>query len=136
MITTASRTRLNGNNNNQARHRHRKRDERHEHNGPPAGGELAPDHPVLRLEIALISQKQNQDADGQEGGAQRLAQMAQSPVRLGSIIGQRGIEPEQLRDGDAYRCECQRRPEPSEKRSFCFCFSHLFGGQLVTSFSV
>ena len=95
---------LNRENDYQRRHGHGKGYKRHNHDGPPAGGELAPDHPVLALQVPVVAQQQDQDADGQKGGAERLAQV---PQRLGllRIVRQRRVEPEQLGDGDPDRGE-------------------------------
>ena len=78
-------TPLNSNDNHQRSHRDSKRDKRHQHNSPPTGREFAPNHPVLRLQIPLIPQKQRQHTNDQKRGAERLAQMSQS-VRLSGLV--------------------------------------------------
>ena len=63
-IPPSQRITLNRENNYQRRHRHRKRYKRHNHNRPPAGRELALDDPVLALQVPVVAQQQNQNADG------------------------------------------------------------------------
>jgi len=87
-------TTLNRNYNHQRRHRDRKRNKRHQHDGPPTGREFAPNHPVLRLQIPLVPQKQNQHTNDQKRGAERLAQMAQSVRLLALALRQRRVESE------------------------------------------
>lgn len=72
---------------------------------------------MLRLEIPVISQQQDQDTNRQEGRPERLAEMAQ---RLGlfAVVRQRRVEPEELSDGDTDRGKRERRAEPREERPF------------------
>lgn len=58
---------------------------------------------MLSLQIPIITQEQDQDADAQKRRAQRPAQMLQGLVVGGTL--KRGVEAEELRDGDAYRRE-------------------------------
>jgi hypothetical protein len=55
---------------------------------------------VLSLQIPVIAQEQDQYADAQERRAQRSAQVLQRLVVGGAL--ERGVEAEELRDGDAY----------------------------------
>ena len=96
---------LNRHHHDQWRHGDRKRNKRNQNNRPATRRELAPDNPILRLEIPIIAQKQNQDTNTQEGRPQRLSQMPQR-ARLLLVIGQRGVETKELCNRNANRSEC------------------------------
>jgi hypothetical protein len=63
---------------------------------------------MLRLEVALISEKQNENTDAQERGAERFAHMSQCrSVSIGDLVAiiaalETGIEAEELCNSDTY----------------------------------
>ena len=65
---------------------------------------------MLALQIAVVAQKQNQDADGQERRAERSPDVVQRVVGVAIRIRQRRVEPEELRYRDAYGRKGQRSP--------------------------
>lgn len=114
----SARTSLHRDHHHQRGHRHSKRYKRHQHNSPPTRRKLAFYYPMLRRQISLVSQEQNQDANAQKCRSEGLAHMAQ-PLGLLTVVRQRGVEPEELRDGDANRRKRQRCPEPRQKGPLC-----------------
>ena len=109
---------LHNDDNNQRGNHQPKGHKRHNQDGPPAGGELALDDPLLARVVAVISQEQHEDADGEERGAERLAYVSER-VEVRVIVAGIGrvrdgcVEAEELRYGDTDRSECERGPEPS-----------------------
>lgn len=73
---------------------------------------------MLRRQVSLVSQEQNQDADAQKRRSEGLAHMAQ-PIGLLPVVRQRRVEPEELCDGDANGRKRQRCTEPSQKGPLC-----------------
>lgn len=84
-----------------------------------ADREFPSDDPVLGFEIAVEADEQGQNADPEEGGAERLSELAQTQVRVAvGGIGEARAEAEQLRDGDADGREREGRSEPGQERPF------------------
>lgn len=79
-----------------------------QHHRPSTCGEFAIHNPLLPNKEPSVPQKQDQDADSQEGCTQRLAHLSQRIVVDGRTrVGERGIQSEQLRDCDTNGCESQ-----------------------------
>lgn len=120
------RGRLHDNDDDKRSHRETERQEGHQHDRPPTSRKLALLEPVLALEIPVVAQEEDQDADCQERRAQRLPHRHQRRVRGAGRSRQERVEPEELRNGDTYGCEPQRGPEPGEECAFCMRKSGQF----------
>jgi len=110
--------RLHDNHNNKRRHGDRKSDKGNQHDRPSAGREFALHDPVLALEVSVVAQEQDQDADGEERRAERPAEMLQRVVCAVARPRQGRVEPEELGNGDSYGGEGQGSPEPGEECAF------------------
>jgi len=93
--------------------------------------ELASDNVVLALEEAVEADEEDEDGDGDEGGAERLAGVAEAGLRRADERRVRGrdgrVQPEELRYRDADAGEGERGAEPSQEGAFC----RWVGSQLV-----
>lgn len=78
-----NRTRRHGQNNRKSRNNQRKRHRRRQSHTAPTSRELAPDDPILALEVAVEAHNQNQNGDADEGGAERFADAAEAGRVLG-----------------------------------------------------
>ena len=68
---------MHDNDDNQGYHHQNQRYQRHQDDGSAARGELAQDYVLLRLEVPVVAEEEDQDADAEEDGAQGLSQVAQ-----------------------------------------------------------
>ena len=103
-------------NHNQRRSHYGQRHEGHQDNRPATSRKLALENPLLAVKVALEPQQQDQDADAEKRRAQRPAQTPQR-IRRVLAVAQRGVEPEELGDGDANRGKRERCAQPGKKRS-------------------
>lgn len=109
-------TRVDSNDDDQTSHDQRRRNQGNERHAAPRGRELAADDPVLALKVAMEADEEDDDGDAEEGGAERLADLAQLGAGVGGEGRRRGrerrrrrararrqrrVESEELRDGDA-----------------------------------
>lgn len=107
--------------NDQTSHHKGEGNERYERHAAPTRRKLAANDPVLAFEIAMETHKEHDDADPDEGGADRLAHAAKGVFDVGKsgAVVKRRIKPEELRDGDADRGEGDGCAKPGEKGAFC-----------------
>ncbi len=90
---------MDGNDYHESSENHRKGDKGDQYDGPSAGRKLSLYDPFLRLEVPIVAQEQNCDADTQEDGPEGLPQTAQR-IRDARPIRERGIQSKELRDGN------------------------------------
>lgn len=135
--------RRNGQYNRQRRNDQCRRDKRRQCNASSTGWELATDNPVLTLKVSVEANYEDEDGDADERGAERFADTAKAGGGRGDInrgrgklrmedIGvswrsnietvricrsSRGIETEELGDGDTNGGEGERCAHPSQKCS-------------------
>jgi hypothetical protein len=69
----------------QARHNKRYGNQSHQRHTPPTSRELATNNPMLALKVPVETDKENHDADPQEGCAERFPQVAQPGCGIGVV---------------------------------------------------
>lgn len=121
---TLHQPRRNRQNHHQTNQYQRPRNHTHDNHAAPARGEPPAYDIVLRLEVAVEPNAENHNRYGDEGGAERLSDVAE--VRGGgvcAVAGRRvvvegGVEAEELSDCDADGGEGEGGAEPGEEGSF------------------
>lgn len=71
---------------NQATHNERASDGGDQHDGATAGGEFAADDVVLGFEVAVEANEEDNDGNGDKGGPQRFADVAQLLVLAAVVV--------------------------------------------------
>ena len=78
---------------------------------------------MLALKEAVEADEEDEDGDGDEGGAERLADLAETGLRRideRRVRGRDGrVQPEKLRYRDADAGEGERGAEPGQEGAFC-----------------
>jgi hypothetical protein len=96
---------------------------RHNQDAASRRRELASDNVVLALEEAVEADEEDEDGDGDEGGAERLANLTEAGLRRADERRVRGrdgrVQPEELRYRDADAGEGERGAEPGQEGAFC-----------------
>ena len=114
--------RIHHTNHHQTRHDQRRRHARHQKHAAPARRKLAPDDPILALEIPPPAHEQDQNGDSQKSGAQWFADLAEVGG-CGGVVGEVAaaavlvrfdgcVEAEELCDGYADGGEGEGGAEP------------------------